>query len=83
MTAKFQPRTFKVARVCVRKKGEEKDLGDAKLDPLRERFRRIGADLGSHPRRVDVQEDMGVDREMGITPRIREHRRAILGQNQR
>ena len=80
---KFQPQTFEVARLCVRKTGGKKDEEDAELDLLRERFRRIGADLGSHPRRVDVQEDMGVDREMGITPRIREHRRAILGQNQR
>ena len=46
VTVKFQSQTFKVARFCARKKGEQKDVEDAELDPLRARFRRIGADLG-------------------------------------
>ena len=53
------------ARLGVRKKGAEKDAEGAELDPLRERIRRIGADLGSQPRQVDVEKDMEVDMEDG------------------
>ena len=64
-TAKFQAQTFKVARCRARKKGGGKDVEDAELDPLRERFRRIGADLGTQPKQVDVEKDMDADREDG------------------
>ena len=40
-------------------------MEDAGLDPPRERFRRMGADLGSQPRQVDAGKDMRVDREDG------------------
>ena len=40
-------------------------MEDAELDPLRERFRRIGADLGTQPKQVDVEKDMDADREDG------------------
>ena len=52
VTAKFQSQTFTVARFRVRKKAEEKDAEDAELDPLRARFRRIGADSGGQTRQV-------------------------------
>ena len=65
VTAKVQSQTLKVARFCVRKKGEEKDAEDAESHPMREQFRRIRADLGSHLRQVDVGKDSGADREDG------------------
>ena len=65
VTVKFQSQTFKVALFCVRKKGGEQDAEDAELDPLRERSRRIGADLGGQLRQVHVGMDMDVDREDG------------------
>ena len=65
VTAKCQVQTFLAAGFCVREKGEEKDVGDAESDPMRERFRRFLADLGSPTRQVDVGEDMEVDREDG------------------
>ena len=37
--ANSQSRTFKVARYCVRKKAEEKDVEDVELDPLQTRTR--------------------------------------------
>ena len=65
VTVKFQSQTFKVARFCVRKTGKEEDVEDAALDTSHARFRRIGADLGSQPRKVDAKTDMEVDREDG------------------
>ena len=62
---KFQSQMRKAARFCVRKKGEEKDVEDAELDPVRTRFRQSGADLGSQLRHVDVEKDMEVEREDG------------------
>ena len=48
----------------MREKGKGgRDVHDAKLDPLRERFRRTRADLGGQPREADVEKDMEVDRE--------------------
>ena len=64
-TAKFQSQIFNVARICVREKGEEKDVEDAELVPVRTGFRWSGADLGSQLRHVDVGEDMAADREDG------------------
>ena len=61
-TAKFKSEFFKVARFWVRKQGEEKDVEDAELDPVRARFRRIGSDLGGQLRQVDVETDLEVDR---------------------
>ena len=40
-------------------------MKDAELDPHRERLRRIGADLESQQRQVDVGGDMEMDREDG------------------
>ena len=58
-----------MARFCERKKGVERDAEYTELDPLRARFRRIGPDLGSQPRQVDVGKDMGSDRKRGnVTP---------------
>ena len=65
MKVKFQPQTFKVARLCVRKRGEGGDVKDAELDPHRERLRCIGADLGSQQGQADVGEEMEADREDG------------------
>ena len=42
-----------------------KDVEDAELNPLRDRFRRIGADLVSQPKQVGVEKEMEVDREGG------------------
>ena len=39
----FQSQTVKVARSCVRKQKEEKDVEDAQLDPLQTRMRRTEA----------------------------------------
>ena len=64
-TVKFQSQTFKVARFCVRKKGEETDVADAELDLPRERFRRIGADSGSHSRQAVAETDMDAGGEAG------------------
>ena len=50
---------------CAQEKGEAEDVEDAVLDLPRERFRRIGADLGSQPRQVDAEKDMVADREAG------------------
>ena len=58
-------------------------MENAELDPARERFRRIGADLGSQLRQVDVAKDMEVGREDEKIPRVRAHRRAILGIDQK
>ena len=69
-TVKFQSQTYKVARFYARKKREETEVERAELDPLHVRFRRIGADLGSQSRQVDVGEDMEVGSEDGNhTPR--------------
>ena len=65
VTMKSQPQTVNVARFCVRKKVEAEDAEDAELDSLRERFRHIGADLGSQPRQVDSETDTDVDWEDG------------------
>ena len=40
-------------------------MGDAELDPSHARSRRIGVDLGSRLRQVDVGEDMDADRDDG------------------
>ena len=58
---KIQSQTLIVARFCARKKVEAKDVEDAELGPLRERFRHSGTDLGSRPRQLDVVADMDVD----------------------
>ena len=65
MTVKLHSRIFKVARFCVGKKGEKKDVEDAESDPVRARFRRIGSDLGGQLRQVDVGTDLEVDRGSG------------------
>ena len=41
-TAKFQPETLKVACFCVSKKVEAADVGDAEVDPMKERLRSGG-----------------------------------------
>ena len=62
---KIQSQTLKVAHFCVRKKVEAKDVEDAELGPLRERFRLPGTDLGGRPRQVNVVADTDVDRGYG------------------
>ena len=49
----------------MRKKGKGRDVEDAELDPLHARFGRIGADLESQLRQVDVGRDMEAEREDG------------------
>ena len=47
------------------KKGGEKDVAEADLDPVGIRSRQSGADLGNQLEQVDVAKDMEVDREAG------------------
>ena len=59
-TAKFQSRTFKVARFRAREKAEEKDAEAAKLDPLGVRLRTVGPDLGKKPGQLNAETGMDV-----------------------
>ena len=42
-TVKFQLRTFKVARYCLRRQVEERDAEDEELDPFHARMRTVGS----------------------------------------
>ena len=64
--AKFQSQISKVARFCARKTAEGRDVGEAEMDALRDRFKHTGADLGSQPGQVDVDKDLEVAGEDGI-----------------
>ena len=65
VTVKFQPQISEVARLCVGKRGEKKDVEEAELDPARARFRQSASDLGDQLGPIDVGKDMEVDREDG------------------
>ena len=65
VAAQFQSQAFGVARLCVRKRGEEKDAEETELDPARVRFRQSETDLGSQLGQVGVEKDMEVEREDG------------------
>ena len=80
---KFRSQTFKVGRFPVRKKGDEKIWGGAELDPLIVRFRRIDAVLGLNRGKLMRRRIGRWTGKMGILPRARVHRRAILGLDQK
>ena len=59
VAVEFQSRTFKVARFCVRGKVEDAQVGGDEVDPLKERLRAGGLDLGSRQEPAD-EDDMWV-----------------------
>ena len=65
VTVKFQSQLFKVARFCVRKRGEEKDVVEEELGPVRVRPLRNGSGPGGELRNVELGSEMEVDREDG------------------
>ena len=73
-----QSRTFKVARYCVRKKAEEKDVEDVELDPLQTRIGLVEAAPRVDSTLWNEGNEMDVDAEMGIRLQPRELRGMAL-----
>ena len=61
VTAKFESQVFGVARFCVRKRGEEKDVAEEELGPVRVRLFQNGSGLGDELRNVEVGSEMEVE----------------------
>ena len=62
---KLWSQTFKVARYCVRKKVEEKDVDEEELDPLHRRMRAAGSVPWQQHARRDIGNGLDVDEAKG------------------
>ena len=58
---KFQSQIFKVARFCVRKKAGRKGAEEPELDSPKDRFRHLGAALGSQSKHVEAKKAIDID----------------------
>ena len=60
VAVKFQSQTFRAARLCVRKQVGAAELRGEEVDPLKERLRAGGLDLGNQREPVDGEGSMDV-----------------------
>ena len=63
---KFQPQTFEVARFDARKEVGATDVENAEADPMKERLRSAGLDLGNEHESVDSEGNKDVDEDAGV-----------------